>query len=202
MTSSPVSLKISHASIVPNTARGSRNPSTFCSSHSIFVPEKYGIEHQPRPLAHQRLVTLFAQLGAASRGPAVLPHDRAVKRLARLAVPDAHGLALVGDPDRLQFPRLDAGVVERLTRHRVRHLPDLGGIVLDPARAREVLLELPVAAPDQLRLLVEHEAGRAGRALVDCEDHGGNLSGGGGRGSRHRRGHRQMGPISNRGPAS
>ena len=136
------------------------------------------IEHQPRPLAHQRLVTLIPQLGAASRGASVLPHDCPVKRLPGLTVPHAHGLALVGDAERLELTRLDACIVERLTRHRARDLPDLARIVLDPARAGEVLLELPVGAPDQLRLLVEREAGRAGRALVDREDHGGNLSGG------------------------
>jgi acetyl-CoA carboxylase biotin carboxyl carrier protein len=44
--------------------------------------------------------------------------------------------------------------------------------VLDPAGPREVLGELGVRAPDELGLAVEDEAGGAGGALVDGEDHG------------------------------
>jgi hypothetical protein len=43
--------------------------------------------------------------------------------------------------------------------------------VLDPPGPGEVLLELAVCPPDQLGPLVEHQAGRAGRALIDREDH-------------------------------
>ncbi len=53
-----------------------------------------------------------------------------------------------------------------------RGLPDVAGVVLDPARPREVLLELAIRAARELRVVVEDEAGRAGRALVDREDHG------------------------------
>src|SRR5439155_13958876 len=48
---SPVSLKISHESTVPNSARPSRarsrRPSTCSSSHSILVAEKYGSSTSP-----------------------------------------------------------------------------------------------------------------------------------------------------------
>jgi hypothetical protein len=47
--------------------------------------------------------------------------------------------------------------------------------VLDPPRPREVLLKFPLGASDQLGLLVEHKARRDARALVDREDHAGNL---------------------------
>ncbi len=51
VTCSPDRFQISHESIVPNTARPSRarsaSPSTFLSSHSIFVPEKYGSSTRP-----------------------------------------------------------------------------------------------------------------------------------------------------------
>ena len=50
-------------------------------------------------------------------------------------------------------------------------LPDLLGIVLDPARPRKVLRQLGVTATVNMQFLVDHEAGRAGRALVDREDH-------------------------------
>src|SRR5437588_11191772 len=91
--------------------------------------------------------------------------------LAGARIPHAYGLALVGDPNRLKLAGLDTGVRERLASDRLGHLPDLLGVVLDPPRARKVLVEFAVGASDQLRLVVEHEAGRAGRALVDRKDH-------------------------------
>jgi hypothetical protein len=44
--------------------------------------------------------------------------------------------------------------------------------VLAPPRRREMLVELTVRAADELGLIVEDEASRTGRALVDREDHG------------------------------
>ena len=86
-------------------------------------------------------------------------------------IPDAHGLALVGDAHRRELPGPQPGVGERLSRDRVRHLPDLAGVVLDPARLGEVLGELAVGPADRLGPLVEHQAGGAGRSLIDREDH-------------------------------
>ena len=60
---------------------------------------------------------------------------------------------------------------QRLVRHGARHLPDLVGVVLHPPRPREVLRELAICPGAQPRLLVEHQAGGAGRALVDRENH-------------------------------
>ena len=131
------------------------------------------VEDEARALAHQRLVAGLPQLVAARRGPPVLPDERAVQRLAGLGIPRAHRLALVGDADRAQLARADARVVQCLHGHRLRHVPDLRRVVLDPSGPREVLLELAVGAPDQLGLVVEDEAGRARRALVDGEDHAG-----------------------------
>ena len=87
-------------------------------------------------------------------------------------VPGDDGLALVGDPDRVEVGALDPGVGDRLRGDPPRHLPDLGRVVLDPAGAREVLLELAVGAAGDPALAVEDEAGGAGRPLVDREDHG------------------------------
>ena len=113
----------------------------------------------------------LAQLVAAGGGAAVLPDERAMQRLARRRVPADDGLALVGDADRLELAGLQARVVERLAGDRVRDVPDLRRVVLDPAGLREVLRELAVGAADALPLQVEHQAGRAGRPLVDREQH-------------------------------
>ena len=55
-------------------------------------------------------------------------------------------------------------------------LPDLGGVVLDPARAGEVLGQLPVGDVGDPGLLVDGEGAHAGRARIDGDDdpgHGG-----------------------------
>ena len=118
VTASPVSLEMIHASIVPNRTPPAsarfRSPATFRSSHSIFVAVKYGSSTRPVTLSDRPLQTRRAQLLAAFRSPAVLPDDRAMQGLARHAIPDTHGLTLVGDPDREQVPRPAAGIRESL----------------------------------------------------------------------------------------
>ena len=54
---------------------------------------------------------------------------------------------------------------------REHALPDLLRVVLDPAGPRKVLRQLAVAAAGNLQRLVDDEARRARRALVDREDH-------------------------------
>ena len=51
-------------------------------------------------------------------------------------------------------------------------LPDLLGVVLDPARLRVVLGDLGVGAAEHLALGAEDEGGGAGGALVEGEDGG------------------------------
>ncbi len=128
------------------------------------------VQDEARVRADERLVPGGAQLVAAVGRAPVLPDDRAMQRLARHRIPHAHRLALIGDPDRAEAAVRDPGVRERLQGDRARRLPDLAGIVLDQAGAREMLLQLAVGAPDELRLVVEDQAGAARRALVDREN--------------------------------
>jgi hypothetical protein len=137
-------------------------------------PGEVRVEHQPRALAHQRLVPRRTQLVAPRRRATVLPDERAMQRLARVRVPHGDGLTLVGDPDRLQLTGAHARRVQHLARHRLRDVPDLARVVLDPAGPRKVLLELPIGASRQPGVLVEHQAGGAGGALIDGEDHPGD----------------------------
>ena len=104
------------------------------------------VEHEPGALAEERLAALRLQLVAARRGAPVLPDERVVQRLAGVGIPGDDRLALVRDADPGEVGAADAGVRERLLRHAARDVPDLGRVVLDPARPREVLLELAVGA--------------------------------------------------------
>ena len=129
------------------------------------------VEHEARAFADERLVSFGSQPLAHVRRAAVLPHDRVVQRLASVGIPHAHRLALVGDPHSLKLARAHACVRERLTRDGLGDCPDLRGVVLDPPRPREVLRELAVRAAERLAAACEHEARRARRPLIDCEDH-------------------------------
>ena len=83
---------------------------------------------------------LGVELAAALGGAPVLPDDRRRDRLAGRAVPEQRRLALVRDRDRPSARRRPPARAVGDAR------PDLVGVVLDPARAREVLRQLAVAA--------------------------------------------------------
>jgi hypothetical protein len=134
-------------------------------------PGEVGVEDEAGALAHERLVAGRAQLLAALGRAPVLPDERPVNRLPGGGVPGDHRLALVGDADRVELAALDARCGDRLRRDSAGDVPDFGGVVLDPTRPREVLLELGVGAAGNPPLAVEDQAGRPGRALVDREDH-------------------------------
>src|SRR5207342_1714000 len=96
--------------------------------------------------------------------------DGRVER-APVRPPDDRGLALVRDPDRGEAGGGDARFPESVGRRLVNRAEDLVGVVLDPARLRVGLADLAVPAPGDPEPLVDDEAGRPGRPLVDREDH-------------------------------
>src|SRR5690606_15628057 len=87
------------------------------------------------------------------------------------AAPGDDGLALVGDPDGVGPPV----VVDDLGADRLRGGPDLLGVVLDPARSREVLGELPMGVPERGAVAGEGERTHAGGAGIDGQDVGSEL---------------------------
>ena len=130
---------------MPKTARSA--PLDVAQQPLDLGRREVGVEDEAGALADQRLVTGRAQLGAARRrcaGPA-RPAPGAAARPCR-RVPGDDGLALVGDPDRVEVAALMPASTIASTATRRRHLPDFGRVVLDPARLREVLLELRVGA--------------------------------------------------------
>ncbi len=88
---------------------------------------------------------------------------------AGAAIPDHRGLALVGDADGGDPGGAHAGSSERFARRRERIAPDILRVVLHPAGRRIMLLELTLRDGDVLRRVVEHDAARRGRALIDGE---------------------------------
>ena len=125
--------------------RAARRPSTFRSSHSIFVAGEVGVEDEAGPLADEALAPRGAQLVAALGRAAVLPDQRPVDRLAVCRVPGDDGLALVGDPDRLELAGVDAGVGDRLAPRPAASSPrSRSASCSTQPGPREVLLELRV----------------------------------------------------------
>ena len=106
-----------------------------------FGAGEIGIDDQAGLGRDRRLVAFILQFGADIGGAAVLPDDGAVHRLPRGAVPHHGGLALVGDADRGDVLGRQAGLFQRLAADRDRRGPDVLGLVLDPARGREMLRE-------------------------------------------------------------
>ena len=155
---------------MPNAARV-RVHAAVADQPLDLGPREVGVEHEAGALANERLVAGGAQLVAAGGGAAVLPDQRTVQRGAGRAVPGDDGLALVGDSDAGERGAVDAGGIERLMADAAGDLPDLVRVVLDPARAREVLPELAVGTAGDPAVAVEEEGGRAGGALVQREDH-------------------------------
>ena len=76
-------------------------------------------------------------------------------------------LALVGDAQRHEVGRLQRRLVEGALHDLLDVAPDLLGVVLDPARAREDLLVLLLGDGDDAGRAVEDHAARGRRALVD-----------------------------------
>ncbi len=130
-TAPPVSFHSSHESIVPNARSALDLDAALAEQPLDLRAREVRVEHEAGRVAHQRQVAGVAQLVAARRGAAVLPHDGAVQRRARRARPGDDRLALVGDADggdRL----VERGAAARASTVDDRG-PDLVGVVLDPA---------------------------------------------------------------------
>jgi hypothetical protein len=129
-----------------------------------------GVEDEAGAAADRGFVAVGLEGLADAGGAAVLPDEGAVQGGAGAAVPDEAGLALVGDADRGDAGGRDAAAAQDLGDRGEHGLPQLLGVVLDPAGLREVLRELLGGAGADLEVGVDEQAGGAGGALVDGED--------------------------------
>ncbi len=130
-------------------------------------PREIGVDQEPGRGGDDRLMSGLVQLRAEFRGPPVLPDDRAVDRLSGRAVPDHNRLALVGDADRGNRRRSAAG--EGVAADRDHAVPDLAGVMLDPARGGVMLDEFPLRHGGDPHVAVEQDCPARRGALVDRE---------------------------------
>ena len=137
------------------------------SSQRILLAENSGSIVRPVFCSIVALQAAAPQLVAERRRPAALPDDAGAERTAGAAVPDQHGLALVGDGDdvRRQRRRGEAGL-DRRPRRCARARPDPA----PPSRLRERDRDRPRRARHHAAGVVEQQHLRVRRALVDRED--------------------------------
>ncbi len=129
-----------------------------------------GVDRQAGPRAYLRREAALLEFVAQARAAPVLPDDRVVDRLAALAVPDHGRFALVGDADRGDLARTEAGPRDRLGRDACLRRPDLARVMLDPARVRIDLAEFLLGTGDHRTVRVEDNRARTRGALVERED--------------------------------
>ena len=129
-----------------------------------------GGQRQARLAAEAVLADVAAELLAEGVGAGVLPDDGVVDGLTGVLVPQQRRLALVGDADGLDVVAGDAGLRDGPGDDLLDVGPDLGGVVLDPARLREDLLVLLLVDGDDAAVAVEDDAAAGGGALVDGRD--------------------------------
>src|ERR1700730_16657428 len=113
---------------------------------------------------------LRLERGAMLRSAPVLPDDGIVDGLARRALPDEGGLALIGDADTGDCRGRKTGLAEDLAHRGKRRLPNLLGIMLDPAGSREDLPEFLLTDIDRRKIRSEDDSAGRRRALVDDEN--------------------------------
>ncbi len=127
-------------------------------------------ERQPGHVLEAFDAAVAGELVADRLRAGVLPDDGVVDRLAGRPVPHDGRLALVGDADSRDVGGVEVGLAECPTDDGAGVLPDLHGVVLDPARAREDLPVLELVDGHDAAPSVEHHRPGARRPLVDRHD--------------------------------
>ena len=170
----PVRFHSTQVSTVASARSGPAGTPPSSSSHCILERREVRVEDQAGPLADQRevpgrgrvrrtrsAVRRSCQTSARCRGA---PVDRSqATTVSRW---------LVTPIDRATRPA-SAESAGHLGQGVAHQAPDLVGVVLDPARAREVLGQLPVGDVHHPGLLVDDQGPDAGGAGVDGDADGG-----------------------------
>ena len=170
----PVRFHSSHESTVPNARSASASTPPSVKQPLELGGREVRVEHQTGRGPHERRGGRRRAARRSARrcaGPAT--RWRGARGSPVRAIPHHDGLALVGDADGRD--RLGRGATPSSRERRLRRVPDLVGVVLDPAGLGEVLGELPVRpAASAIRPSLEGDGAHAGRAGIDGDhdEHG------------------------------
>ena len=140
-----------------------KDPGQFCGG-KIGVEQKAGLFHHFGFLAG-----VFHHRADVCSAP-ILPDDGIMDRLAGGAVPDDCGFALVCDADGHRHAAAQPCLCYHGGRYIDGCLPDILGVVLDPAVGREMLRKLGGLLRQYGTFLVKKDGARTSGSLVDGDD--------------------------------
>ena len=160
--------------MVPKQTLAGLGPATQ-SVDGIEQPGELGarevrVEKQPGPGADHLFQTLLPEPVAHRGGAPVLPDDGTVQRCAGAAVPDHHGLALVGHAEGGNPVRGDAGALECRPRGLHHGMPYFLRVVFHLPFGGKVLGEFLLAKAANPPFAIEDEGAGGRGSLVDGQD--------------------------------
>ena len=143
-----------------------------CASDIVEDPGDFGagkirIQQQPGFGGDHVLVAIFLEFFAKIGGAPVLPNNRPVQGSAGFTVPHQGGFALIGDADGGNVAGFDPGLAHRVAGGLQGRVPNVLRFMLDPARMREMLLELLRVTGNNAAITIEHNRPAGCGALVD-----------------------------------
>jgi len=132
------------------------------------VPE-IRVDQKAGRLLHVIVPAFFDQLFAERCGPAALPDDRIIHRLAGRFVPYDRRFALVRHADCGNVARLHVFAPEHVRRGLLLGFQDVERVVLDISRAGVYLAEFILCAANDFSCKVEQNGSGTRRALIEGE---------------------------------
>ena len=129
-----------------------------------------GIDDKARLLPDLIYQSPGLELVAEGRCTAVLPHDGIVHGYAGLGIPHDGGFPLVGNADGGDGLAVDAHLGDGLGNDSRLGRPDFHGVVLYPARLREILGKLHLGHGTDVAFVVEDNGPGGTGSLVQGKD--------------------------------
>ena len=155
----------------PLAARA-RAPGDVIQQPFQFGGGKIGVEQQAGARGDHGGVARIGQCFAGVRRAPVLPDDGAVQGLARGAVPQQGGFALVGDTDGTDLGWRQAGAFDGGARGTCDGGPQISGVMFDPAGLGVVLGEFLLSRGNHAQGSVKDNGAAGGGALINGKDMG------------------------------
>ena len=135
-----------------------------------FGAGEIGIQQKAGLFGDQQLHPVSLEPLAGVRGAPILPDDGLVDRLARGAVPDEGRLALVGNANGGNLTGTVACLGQGRAAGGQNALPEVGGIVFDPARGRIVLGEFLLGGFEDFQVAVKKDGPTGCGALINRQN--------------------------------
>ena len=144
-------------------------PGDIIQQPGNFAGGKIGIQQQPCLATDHSFTALLDKLAADVCSAAILPDNGIVYRLAGVAIPDHCGFPLVGNTYGGNLVGIYAGICDCLPSGIQTGLPDIHGVVFNPAGVGEVLLKFTLGLFNNGKIAIKEDGPRRGGSLVHCQ---------------------------------